>query len=182
MHDRERGSSKEILQQFVTRSNVAHLSSNGRYYARKGATLRWILIFGLLASIAPPAEAAKQLTVAQLEQVLAADVAARKQDTDIARRIAGITLTERVPQTTLARLIAQFHSSPQTSLALTVIADRSEFLDLPASELVADPVPDNETRVRMPPSEMSCTRCRSCPENECWSLCLTVFSRSLLRR
>ena len=112
-------------------------------------SLRRILIFGLLALIAIPSEAAKRLTVAQLEKMLAADLAAQKQDSEVASQLAGISLAERIPRTTFARLIAQIRPSSQTSLALTILANQSEFLESPATELVADPAPDNPAQARM---------------------------------
>jgi VWFA-related protein len=111
--------------------------------------LRRILIFGLLALVAIPSEAAKRLTVAQLEKMLAADLAAQKQDSEVASQLAGISLAERIPRTTFARLIAQFRSSSQTAVALTIIANQSEFLELPATELVGDAAPDNPGQARM---------------------------------
>ena len=112
--------------------------------------MRWILILGLLVSTALPSEAApKRLTVAQLEQSLAADIAAHKRDSDIAKRLANITLSERIPQATSAQLIAQFPSKSQTALALRVLADQSEFLDPSASEVVQDPAPDNAAQLRI---------------------------------
>ncbi len=112
-------------------------------------SLRRILIFGLLAWIAIPSEAAKRLTVAQLEKMLAADLAAQKQDSEVASQLAGISLAERIPRTTFARLITQTRPNSQTSLALTILANQSEFLEPPATELVADPAPDNPAQARM---------------------------------
>jgi VWFA-related protein len=89
------------------------------------------------------------MTLAQVEHLLAADVAAHKQDFDIAKQIADVELTERVSQTTLAQLDTQFATSPLTSRQLRVLADRSQFLDLPASESVADPAPEDTAQARM---------------------------------
>lgn len=112
--------------------------------------LRWLLVFGLLVSPTLPSEAAaKRLTVAQLEQSLASDVAGGKRDSEIAGRLANIALSERIPQAAFASLIAQFRSSPQTSLALATIANQSEFLDPPASEIVGNAVPDNAAQANM---------------------------------
>ncbi len=81
--------------------------------------------------------------------MLAADLAAQKQDSEVASQLAGISLAERLPRTTFARLIAQFRSSSQTALALTIIVNQSEFLESPATELVADAAPDNSGQARM---------------------------------
>jgi VWFA-related protein len=111
--------------------------------------LRWLLIFGFVAWASLRCEAAKRLTVAQLEQVLSEAAAAHRPDSEIAARMAGISLVERIPQSSLARLSAQFRSNPQTSLALALIADQSEFLDLPVTESVADADPNGPEQVRM---------------------------------
>jgi VWFA-related protein len=99
--------------------------------------------------MAIPSEAAKRLTVAQLEKMLAADFAAQRQDSEVASQLAGISLAERIPRTTFARLIAQFPSSSQSAVALTIVANQSEFLELPATEIVADAAPDNPGQARM---------------------------------
>lgn len=81
--------------------------------------------------------------------MLSADASAHRQDTEIARHIAAVALTERISQTTLARLSAQFRSSPQTFAALTILAKQSEFLDPPADELLANPAPDGVAQQRL---------------------------------
>ncbi|UWZ82602.1 VWA domain-containing protein [Occallatibacter riparius] len=112
--------------------------------------LRWFLFLGLLVFTALSSEAApKRLTVTQLQQSLAADIAAHKRDSDIAKRLANTALSERIPQATFAQLIAQFPSNSQTVLALRVLANQSEFLDAPASEIAADPAPDDAAQLRI---------------------------------
>src|SRR5436305_5765953 len=91
----------------LTKPNTEFPLLNTGYHAEV-CKLRWILMFGLLAWAALPSGAAKLLTVAQLEQVLAEDAAAHRQDSEIAKQISGIALTERIPQATLARLMPQF--------------------------------------------------------------------------
>jgi VWFA-related protein len=111
--------------------------------------LRWLLILGLLAATALPSEGAKRLSVAQLEQLLTAYKAAHKQDSEIAKQIAGLTLTERMPQATRARLSSSLGSDPQASLALRLLADQSEFLDLSPGEAAPDAAPDSADQARM---------------------------------
>ena len=107
----------------------------------------WLLCWLILTVL--PSWAAKRLSVAQLEQLLTADFAAHKQDSEIARKLAGVALSERISQTTFARLDEQFHSSPLASQALRVLADQSQFLDLPVDESVSNPAPENEAQTRM---------------------------------
>ena len=86
----------------------------------------------LLAGAALPAFAAKRVTVAELEQLLAA--AHGKTDGRVAAQLADLELTERVASATLARWEAALPGRHARE-ALVALADRSAFLDLPAAEL-----------------------------------------------
>jgi VWFA-related protein len=109
---------------------------------------RWILL-ALLASVTLRAVAAKHVTVAQLEQTLSSASSAHKPDTEIARQIAALELSEQLTETTADRLKAQLGTAPQSLLALQLLADQSAFLDPPASELPQDPTPDDATQQKM---------------------------------
>jgi hypothetical protein len=109
---------------------------------------RWIL-FGLFAAMTLPVGAAKRVTVAQLEQALAAASAAHKTDAEMARIIAGMELSERLGDGTLERLDARLGAGPKIALAMQLLADQSAFLDLPASELPAIAAPDQAAQLRM---------------------------------
>jgi hypothetical protein len=109
---------------------------------------RFILL-GLLTSIAFPACAAKSVTVAELEKVLARISAEHKPDAEIARQIASMKLSERVTEATLGHLSAQLDRNSQAVLALQLLADQSAFLDPPPSELPTSSVPDDGTQQRM---------------------------------
>lgn len=111
--------------------------------------MRQFILLGLLTAMAFPAWAAKRVTVAQLEQALATISAAHKPDAEIARQIAGMKLSERLTEATLARLNAHLDTGSQAALALQLLADQSAFLDPPASELPATSVPDDATQQRM---------------------------------
>ena len=104
--------------------------------------MRWILISIFLAMMAFPSWAAKRMTVAQLEQMLVTARAAHKSDIEIAHKVSDVELSERLTDVTLARLNKQFASGSQSAMALLLLADRSAFLDPPASELPATPAPD----------------------------------------
>ena len=108
----------------------------------------WILL-GLFASMALPVGAAKRVTVAQLEQALAAAPAAHKADAEMARLIAGMELSERLSEDTLERLDTRLDAGPQVTLAMQLLADQSAFLDLPAKELPAIAAPDQAAQLRM---------------------------------
>jgi hypothetical protein len=111
--------------------------------------MRRLILLALLASMALSAGAAKRVTVSQLEQGLTAASAANKPDAEIARQIGGMELSERLTEATLERLTAHLTADPQAVLALRLLADQSAFLDPPASEVPADPAPDDATQQRM---------------------------------
>ncbi len=111
--------------------------------------LRRLLILGLLAAMALPSHAAKRLSVAQLEQVLTADASKHKQDIEIAEQLAGMALTERIPESTIERLTAQLAANPRASLVFRVLANEAEFLDLPRAESVAESAPEPIAQKRM---------------------------------
>ncbi len=109
---------------------------------------RWICL-GLFAAMTLPAGAAKRMTVAQLEQALAAATAAHKADAEMAHMIAGMELSERLSESTLERIDARLNAGPQVTLAMQLLAAESEFLNLPSSELPATAAPDQEAQLRM---------------------------------
>jgi len=96
-----------------------------------------------------PAGAAKRVTVAQLEQALAAATAAHKADAGIARMIAGMELSERLSESALERIDSRLNAGPQAMLAMQLLADESAFLNLPSSELPATAAPDQAAQLRM---------------------------------
>lgn len=111
--------------------------------------MRRLWLFALLAATALPLCATKRVTVAQLEQALATASGAHRQDGEIARQIRGFELTERLTQATMGQLTAHLVPGSQAALALEFLADRSAFLDPPASELPAAAAPDGAAQLRM---------------------------------
>lgn len=111
--------------------------------------MRTLITFLLSAVIALPVWAAKVYTVAQLEQTLIAEQAKHKPDAEIARKIGGMELSERLTDTTLDRLNAQLKAGSAVSQALQLLADQSAFFDPPASELPATTAPDAATQKRI---------------------------------
>ena len=106
-----------------------------------------LLVFVVLAVL--PATAARRVTVGQLEQALAADLATHRNDPLIARQLADFELSERLTDAALDRLASRFPLGPRTALALQLLSDQSAFLDPPASELPATALPDIATQQRM---------------------------------
>ena len=107
--------------------------------------MRWILI-AVLALAVSPSWAAKRMTVAQLEQLVSAERGEHKSDAELARKINGIELSERLTELTLAHLNQQLKSGSASATALLLLADRSVFLDPPANELPSTPAPDAATQ------------------------------------
>ncbi len=111
--------------------------------------MRRLILLVVLAGLAYPAGAGTRVTVAQLDQALTADVAARKPDAEIARQIASWDLSERLTGASLERLKARLAPGAQTAQALALLADRSAFLDPPAAELLGTAAPDGAAQLRM---------------------------------
>jgi hypothetical protein len=89
---------------------------------------------------ATPKDAGPQkITVAQLEQTLSA--AQSVPDGELAQQIAGLDLTERLSSAKLARFQSALPGE-KARQALLALADRSVFLDPPAEDIPANPVPD----------------------------------------
>ena len=111
--------------------------------------MRRLILLGLMAAVVIPAVAAKRVTVAQLEQSLAADSASHRADADVAHRLAELELSERLTDATLERFANNLPLGPRTALALRLLADESAFLEPPASELPATGTPDAAAQQRM---------------------------------
>ena len=93
----------------------------------------------LSLGMALPSIAAEHVSVTQLEGILAK--APRQSDGALAAQLSSLQLTERFTSTRLARWRASF-PGPRSQRALMGLADRSAFLDPPASEIPATPAPD----------------------------------------
>jgi VWFA-related protein len=111
--------------------------------------MRRLILLGLMAAVVLPAVAAKRVTVAQLEESLAADSASHRADADVARRLAQWELSERLTDTALDRFAKTLPLGPRTALALQLLADESAFLEPPVRELPATETPDAATQQRM---------------------------------
>jgi hypothetical protein len=111
--------------------------------------MRRLILLVVLAVLALPAGAAKRVTVAQLEEALTAATAAHKPDAEMARQIGGMEPSERITEATLGRLNAHLVPGSQAALALHLLAERSAFLDPPASELPAAATPGEDDQQRL---------------------------------
>jgi hypothetical protein len=102
-----------------------------------------ILLILVAVSFAAHAAAPEHASVQQFEQILAA--AHGQSDGKVASEIAGIKLTERVSSVRLARWLTEFPGK-RCREELTVLADASAFLDLPAADIPADAPPNVQTQ------------------------------------
>ncbi len=95
-----------------------------------------ILLTFLMAVALPCLAALRQVTVAQLHEILAAQQTAGKNDGDRAQQLNSLELTEQLTQPTMDRITAEFKPGPKTALSLKLLADASAFLEPPAGELL----------------------------------------------
>jgi hypothetical protein len=100
----------------------------------------------LTASLAAQAAPVRRVTAAEVDQLVAA--AQGQPDGKIAKQLSGIKLTERASAVRLARWQAQLPGK-RCRTALTLLADTSAFLDLPAADMPADAPPDLQTQKAM---------------------------------
>ena len=102
----------------------------------------------ILAPVPPaaavlPVRAGKQISVEQLEHMMAD--AHENRDQDLAKQLGGMELSERLSSSRLAKIQAGLPGG-KSRLALLALADASVFLQLPAAEILATdpPVPDTQ--------------------------------------
>lgn len=100
--------------------------------------MRTFLLPAVLLTLSCLSAGARQVTVEQLEQELAAS--RNVPDAKLAKQICGLELTERVTSTRFARWQAEF-SGNHTREALLQVADAAAFFDLPAADVVPDAKP-----------------------------------------
>jgi VWFA-related protein len=107
------------------------------------------MLIVLVVATAIPAAASRRVSVAQLQELLASDLAAHRADLEVARRVGELEMTERLTDTQLNRFAMTLKLEPRTALALQLLADQSAFLDPPAGELPAAAAPDAATQQSM---------------------------------
>jgi VWFA-related protein len=100
----------------------------------------------LLVGCALPALAAKKVTVERLEQILTA--AKGKSDGKVADQLLDLQLTERAGSARVARWESSLPGR-RSREALIALVDPSAFLDLPAADIPAKPVPDAAEQQRI---------------------------------
>jgi hypothetical protein len=115
-------------------------------------SILWMMVGALIL----PACAVERVTVAQLEQMLAAEAppTADKpmralRDSHLAELVGNLTLTERLSYARMGRIDQKLQLGEYCIQALHLLADRSAFLDPPADELPTLAPPDAETQKRL---------------------------------
>ncbi|MGB6192329.1 MAG: VWA domain-containing protein [Terracidiphilus sp.] len=108
--------------------------------------MRRLILFGFVAVLALPALGAKRVSVAQLEEALAANNASHRADLDEAREIGRLEMTEQLTDKALNRFAATLKLGPRTPLALQLLSDQSAFLAPPRDELPATEPPDTQAQ------------------------------------
>jgi hypothetical protein len=115
-------------------------------------SILWLLLF----AITLPAYAVEQVTVAQLEQKLAAqqppvaDLPLQLlQDDQLAQLVGNFALTERLSDARLERIVQKLLPGRMCKQALQILAYRSAFFDPPADELPTLSSPDADTQTQM---------------------------------
>ncbi len=98
---------------------------------------------GLVFSCGPARADDKDMTVAQLQQLLLAN--AKKRDSNLADKIYKVRLSERLSQERLNAAMAKLPGKKSRD-ALTAVADMSQFLNLPEADQSRDGAPDAEAQ------------------------------------
>jgi hypothetical protein len=113
---------------------------------KENRTMRKFLLLLLLAASVLTAQAAEKVSVEQLDQALAA--AKGTQDSDLAKQLAGLELTERVSSARLSQWEAGLPGS-QSRQALVAVADAAAFKQPPSAEILSTPAPDLDAQRRI---------------------------------
>jgi hypothetical protein len=106
---------------------------------------KWAVLL-LLAGMAWPARAAKNLSVEELDLLLANNQG--KPDAHVAQQLGDVELSERVSPQRLAKWEKEF-TGPRTREELMRLADEAAFLKTPAIDVMHIVPPDNDTQERM---------------------------------
>src|SRR5208337_2977975 len=118
--------------------------SRGRMGCSKVRRIVLMLMFAM--GIASQAMAATRVNIYEMEQMLSA--AQGESDGKVAKQLSGLKLTERASSIRLVRWETQFPGK-HCHEALTMLADASAFLDLPAADMPANAPPDLQAQKTM---------------------------------
>jgi len=106
---------------------------------RPFALAAFLVVSVFSVSAAPKTPGPEKIAVSQLQQTMAA--APGENDAELAQQLSSLELSQRLSPS----LLAQFNASApgeKSRQALLLLADKSVFLDPPATEIPADPNPD----------------------------------------
>ncbi len=109
--------------------------------------LKAVLILLLALPVAAsPAFAARRVTVEQLNRILVSSRKEKEKDALVAARLYGLQLTQRLSTKKRAAFEAELRGR-RARHALAMLADRSEFMPLPAAEIPTKPEPGVKRQV-----------------------------------
>ena len=114
------------------------------------------VLFLALAASGLFAQSPRRITVRQLQQLLEWQQSAHVDDSQAARQLVSLRLSERLTALSLDRIDAQFHPGKDASAALDVLADLSAFLSPPAAELLRQQAPDSSRQQKIVASARIC--------------------------
>ena len=102
--------------------------------------MKLAMIAASLIFAADPSLDGKDASVSEIEAIVTSARSSGQTDAQIARHLATLGLTERITDSTLARLVAQ-GAGPRARDVLEILAEVSAFLDPPAAERVTAAAP-----------------------------------------
>ena len=115
-----------------------------------GEALRFVkIISGLLVIFIIPAAFAQEVTIAQLREFLLAQHKSRQPDNETAERLSSVTLSERLNEQTLSRIVTEVLPGPASVQQLRLLADLSIFAAPPFEESSVLPAPNAEAQREM---------------------------------
>jgi hypothetical protein len=101
-----------------------------------------------MAIVAISAQAARRVTIKQIDQSLTAMIGSSKTESDILQYLTQTELTERMSTEDLNRWKEKI-TDKASSRALTLLADKSTFLNPPADEIPKNPPLDKEAQQKL---------------------------------
>lgn len=108
---------------------------------------KFVLLLLALGLVTPAFAAAPvSVSITKLNRLLSG--AKKKSDLKVALMLTGLQLSERASLTQLTTWEAEV-KGPRARAALAALVDESDFLDPPASDVVRNPAPDNQTQAQI---------------------------------
>ena len=107
------------------------------------------LLLGLVTISVLPYAKGQEVTIMQLRAFLSDQHKSRRSDNETADRLSSISLTERLTDQTLSRIITETKPGPESIEQLRFLADYSIFAAPPTNESPTYPAPSPEVQIEM---------------------------------